>query len=170
LPEEVSDETEMIILEKVRAKMRASCGMLVKVVRALEAHFGKEAIHMIARKALHQVHPRPARKLGTPEDDLAAFLRKMEQGCAATHEWKRKDHGPKKVSYEFSSCMWAQVFRELNAADIGSWMCDGDDAAARSFNPNLRCKTTKTLMRGDAICNHVFCVSRRRRKVKTQHR
>ena len=168
LPEEVTAEAETIILEKIRAKMRASCGILVKVVRALEAQFGKETVHMIARKTLHQVHPRPARELRTPEADLADFLKKMEQGCAGTHEWRRKDHGPAKVSYEFTSCMWAQVFRKLNAADIGAWMCDGDDAAVRSFNPNLRCRTTKTLMKGDAICNHVFYVSRRRPRIKKQ--
>jgi hypothetical protein len=159
LPEEIGEKTEAIILEKMRTKMRISCGMLVKVVRALEKKFGKEAVDQVARKALHETTPRPRREMGTPAFDLAKYVRKMDRGAAGTHEWKRKRGGPNSVAYEYSSCMWADIFKELGAADIGTWMCEGDDVSVRAYNPKLRCKTTRTLMKGDAICDHLFHVA-----------
>lgn len=159
LHEEISDKAEAIILEKMQTKMRVSCGMLVKVVRALEGKFGKEVVHRAARKALHETSPRLAQDIGAPASDLAKYLRKMERGAAGTHEWKRRRGGPNAIAYEYSRCMWAEVFKELGAADIGLWMCEGDDGAIRAYNPKLRCKTTRTLMKGDTCCDHVFYVA-----------
>ena len=159
LPDAVSEETEALILEKIRTKMRSSCGLLVRVVRALEARFGKDVVHQTAREALHQVRARPAEQLGTPESDLADYVARLEQGCAGTHEWTRTDTAAQSVGFAFTACMWADVLRELDASDIGSWICEGDDPAVRSYNPALRCKLTRTLMQGDPCCDHVFHVA-----------
>ena len=160
LPQEVGDAVEKVILDKMRRKMSSACGMLVKIVRALEAEFGKEVVHKIAREALHKRSPRPGAEHGTPEEDMKCYLEGLEQGCAGSHEWRRVVDRPDQVAYLFTRCMWAEIFRELNAADIGIWICEGDDPAVRSYNPNLRCELTKILMRGDECCNHRFHVNR----------
>ncbi len=159
LPEPVSDEVEVAMLEKMRSKMWTACSMLVTVVRAMEAEFGKDHVHRIAREALHQVKPGSADTLGAPQQELVQLVVGLEKGCAGTHEWSRRETTPDAVGYAFTSCMWADAFRGLDAADIGQWICEGDDAGARSQHPDLRCRLTKTLMAGDDHCNHVFHVA-----------
>ena len=160
LPREIDEETEAIFLEKLRTKMLISCRLLVRVVRALEGKFGREPVHEAAREVLHKVNPRPAAALRTPQEDLAEYAVKLEEGCAGTHEWERVSEHADEIAYRFTRCMWAEVFRELDASDIGGWLCAGDDPAARSYNPQLRCHLTRTLMQGDECCDHVFRVAK----------
>jgi hypothetical protein len=55
--------------------------------------------------------------------------------------------------YRVKRCLWAKVFRESNAADIGyAMICYPDYAVARSLNPKLELVRTKTLMQGDDSC------------------
>jgi len=52
--------------------------------------------------------------------------------------------------------MWADVFRELGAQDIGFWICEGDGPAVSAFNPAIGFHRTKTLMMGDDYCDHSY--------------
>lgn len=52
-----------------------------------------------------------------------------------------------------TECLWAKIFREANAADIGyASICYPDFAAAEAGNRKMF--RTKTLMEGDKYCNH----------------
>ena len=157
LPEEISEECEAIILDKIKSKMRSACSMVVRIVRAFQDRYGDEAAE-IARQALLEYIPRNVSEQGAPEDDLRKYVDGLEKGCSASHEWERVMDEPDQVEYRFTRCMWAEVFRELDAADIGGWICEGDDPAVNSFHPKLRCRLTKTLMKDDPHCNHAFYV------------
>jgi hypothetical protein len=51
-------------------------------------------------------------------------------------------------------CLWAKVFRDGDAADIGyAMVCYPDYAVARGLNPKLKLIRTKTLMQGDDGCS-----------------
>jgi len=159
LPAEIDEEVEAVILRIIRAKMMNSCRLLVRAVRALEKEFGADRVHKVVREALHKVAPRGSDEVGAPEEDLARYLGRLEEACAGTHEWERTGERPGEVRYRFTRCMWAEVFRELGAPDIGRWICDGDDPSVRSYNPSLRCKLTTRLMDGEECCDHVFHVA-----------
>jgi len=159
LPDEVDDDLEAIILRIIRAKMMTSCRFLVGAVRALEKEFGAGKVQEVVREALHKVEPRGSGEVHAPEEDLFTYLDGLEHACAGTHEWERASERSDEVRYRFTRCMWAEVFRELEAPDIGRWLCDGDDPSVRSYNPALRCKLTKRLMDGGECCDHVFHVA-----------
>jgi hypothetical protein len=56
-----------------------------------------------------------------------------------------------------TECIWADVFRDADAGELGNAMvCHGDYAWAQGFNPNIKLVRDKTLMQGDAICNHRY--------------
>jgi len=157
LPDEIPEDAEAVILEKTKAKMCMGCSMAVRILRALEAHYGTEAKE-VAHEAFGAREPRPAHELGSPEKDLHDYLERLEQACAGSHEWEKIVDEPDRVEYRFTRCMWAEIFRELGAADIGSWICEGDDAGVHAYNPRLRCRLTRTLMKGDTCCDHCFYV------------
>ncbi len=65
------------------------------------------------------------------------------------------------VSFRFTECLNAKVFRELNAADIGyATLCHGDEAWARAYNPKIKLIRTKTLMEGDDCCDHCYIMEK----------
>ena len=160
LPDPIGEESERIIEELVKRKTRGMAARLVRVVRAFQDRFGAEADEVLAGFA-PKVRPRPAEQLGAPEDDLAAFCDRLDNGCTGSHRWTRVVDEPDRKAYRYTRCMWAEVFRELDAADIGHFMCDGDDAAVRSYNPALAFSRTKVLMDGDGECDHCFYVDKR---------
>ncbi len=56
-----------------------------------------------------------------------------------------------------TECLWATVFRDADAADIGyAGVCYGDYAWAQGFNPKIRMVRDKTLMQGHECCNHRY--------------
>lgn len=61
---------------------------------------------------------------------------------------------PESYEIKITECLWAQAFREVNAADLGfATICHGDEAMAAAFDPRLKLTRTKTLMSGDDCCH-----------------
>ncbi len=59
--------------------------------------------------------------------------------------------------WRISECINVEPFRRANATDIGyASTCHGDFAFAEAFNPNIQLTRDKTLMQGDAHCNHRY--------------
>ena len=59
LPEEISEEAERLILERIKGKMRGGVGLFVAAVRALEKKYGPE-VREVVRDALLTKKARPA--------------------------------------------------------------------------------------------------------------
>ena len=90
------------------------------------------------------------------DHSLRAFCSALEAGCTGTHEWIKVEDTDVRQAYRFTHCMWAEVFRELGAQEIGFWICEGDGPAAAAFNPAIGFHRTKTLIMGDDCCDHVY--------------
>ena len=99
----------------------------------------------------------PPQPTTSGDNSLRAYCQALEAGCRSSHEWEKEDTETRQA-YRFTRCLWAEVYRELDAADIGFWICEGDGPAAAAFNPAIRLSRTKTLMEGDDCCDHVYYV------------
>ena len=56
-----------------------------------------------------------------------------------------------------TECLWAKIFLEAGAGDIGyAGICHADYAVAQVFNPKLTMVRDKTLMEGMDCCNHRY--------------
>ena len=100
--------------------------------------------------------PRP--DTGEPAADLREFCARLDTGCAGSHQWERVIDEPHRIGYQFTRCMWAEIYRELGEPLLGSFICAGDEPAVRSYNPKLAFRRTKVLMNGDEVCDHIFYV------------
>jgi L-2-amino-thiazoline-4-carboxylic acid hydrolase len=88
--------------------------------------------------------------LDPPIED--AERRKRFWSCALTSQ--RIERTPESYEIKITECLWAQTFREANAADLGfATICYGDEAMAAAFDPRLKLTRTKTLMNGDDCCH-----------------
>jgi hypothetical protein len=161
LPEPVSEEAEAIIIDQIRAKMMGAAGLTVALLRAMEERFGPEAREVVREMAQRGEHE-PRRDPGDPERDLHEFCAQLERGCVGSHRWERVADEADRIGYEFTSCMWADVFRELGEVELGLVICAGDQPMVRAYNPRLGFRRTKVLMAGDDVCDHVFLVEKSR--------
>jgi len=159
LPEDISEDVEHIIDDILKSKMEACARILVSVIRALEHEYGPGVLK-VARDAILRREPRSPSQLGKPEEDLRTFCNNLEKGCVGSHRWKRVIDAPDQIGYRFHRCLWAEVFNELEAPDIGKWLCEADEPAVRSFNPKLGFSRTRTLMDKQGECDHVFYVKK----------
>ena len=59
------------------------------------------------------------------------------------------------LEIKITECLWAKVFKDANATDIGyAALCNVDFATAQAKGQKL--VRTKTLMQGDDCCNHCW--------------
>jgi hypothetical protein len=153
---ELSPELQEAIAAWVKAKMAAACRVLVEVVRAVEKTYGPEGKEVCRRAIVEK--ERPQRIAGDPQADLAEFLRGLEADCAISHGWERVVDEPNRVRYRFTRCMWAEIFREMEAPDIGYWFCEVDEPVLRAFSSRLGFERTPTLMLDGKPCDHAYFV------------
>ena len=145
----------------LRDRLTAAVKMLVYSMRALQKRYGSEALQ-VARDGylLQKAEEMRARWNEEPEPrdrSLKAFCSRLEEACIGTHEWTRVIDDAQAIGYRFTRCLWAEIFRSLNAAEIGRWICDSDEIVLKSFNEDLRLRIAKRLMDGDPYCDHVYC-------------
>jgi hypothetical protein len=63
----------------------------------------------------------------------------------------------KAFELKVSECLWASIFRDADAGEIGfAMVCHGDYAWAEGFDPKIKLIRDKTLMEGAPICNHRY--------------
>ncbi len=95
-------------------------------------------------------------------NDLAAFGSVFKSGNRFwTHSFAYEilEHTGKILEVKYTECLFADVFREAGAPDIGfAAVCYADFAVASAFNAKLRLTRTKTLMEGQDCCNHRYAL------------
>lgn len=58
---------------------------------------------------------------------------------------------------KYTGCLFAKVYREMNALDIGYTIeCGGSDAVAKAYNPKIRVSCGSNMMKGDSYCTERF--------------
>jgi len=140
----------------------------IPVMQELAARIGREKLVEMVKEATGVYWGRLARNHAQrlQKRDLDGFLgwdtldppiedaerRKRFWSHALTSQ--RIERTPKSYEMKITECLWAQTFREANAADLGfATLCYGDEAMAAAFDPRLKLTRTKTLMNGDDCCH-----------------
>jgi hypothetical protein len=134
---------------------------LVPVLQGLAREFGEEnflqAIKKVTSECAFQAGQDHARQLA--KNDLAAFKAAGEPGHFGKHAFtvETVEDTPKAVELRVTECLYAKIFREMGAAELGyALICHRDYADCKGFNPKITMIRTKTLMQGDDHCNHRF--------------
>jgi hypothetical protein len=159
LPVPISEENEEILLDLLKRKIKGAASVGVRLLHAMEERFGPEAREVVQELIEnHQFTPRQV--TGEAEEDLRQFCANLDAACAGSHKWHRVIDEPDRVGYQYTQCLWADIYRELGEPDLGFVFCAGDKPAIESFNSKLGLKRTKVLMRDHEICDHIFYVKK----------
>jgi len=135
---------------------------LIPLIEAVSQEIGREKLISLLEKTSSKMASEYAKMQASnfEKNDLATF---SEQARNPNHFLKNVTsydvvkYTDSVFELEIHECLWAKIFRESNAADIGySCICHPDFSAAQTFNPKLKLIRTKTLMQGDECCNHRY--------------
>ena len=149
-------EPSLSLLERREIEAR----VLGPFLRELEAEIGRERTLALARKVIEGLAKSSgaalARELG--ETTLRAFSQAVDrwsENDALEIDWiERSDE---KLEFNVVRCRFAELYRALGLADLGSSLsCRRDFALIDGFNPDIALRRTQTLMEGAPFCDFRF--------------
>ena len=123
---------------------------LIPIMKSLASDIGKDKFVEIIKKASSEAMVQiiiPGLRSGKLKPLRSDFMK---------HVVTKKDvrRTEKSLEYKVTECLFAEVFREMDAADIGyATQCFPDFAVASFSNPTRKLIRTKTLMQGQDFCD-----------------
>jgi len=144
---------------------RDRCDEMVHLARELERILGRKKALEIMGKARKRYIVKLTRKEMAEKGPIKSFedFKTREKNENASRFFSHiltltyAGETSKELTLHVTECLWAKMFRKMNAADLGYVMfCNPDFAYAQACHPKIRMRRTKTLMQGDSYCNHTF--------------
>lgn len=131
--------------------------ILIPVIDALSAEFGRERVLEIVRRAIIGL----AREQGA---QLAERLnsRSLPDFGAALEAWKADDalgmevleQNEARLSFNVTRCRYAEMYRALGVPELGALLsCNRDFALMEGFNAEVELTRTQTIMQGAPFCD-----------------
>ncbi len=82
---------------------------------------------------------------------VASVVSSTPNSTALKYEITQQDD--KVLEIKYTKCLFAEIFREMNAADIG-WAleCSAGATVAKIYNPDMKFSNPNNLMKGDSFC------------------
>jgi len=159
LVEPICEENEKIIEEVIKRKITTVAGIAVDLLHEMEKNFGPKVREIVKEMAQNQEFS-PRDYCGTPEHDLKEFCESIDHMAAGSHTWEKVIDESDQIGYQFTRCMYAEVFCELGEPDLGLILCAIDKPWVESYNPRLKFQRNKVLMNGDEMCNHLYFIEK----------
>ena len=138
---------------------------IIQLSRELEQVLGREKTHEIIGKAREKSdlelvrRQMSGRKAIDNFKDFKTLMKELHESPFASHFFTIAYLGDTATEIEFhtTECLFAKVFRDMGAADLGYIMiCKPDFVSTPAYCPNVRLRRTKTLMQGDYYCDTIF--------------
>lgn len=130
------------------------------LIRGFAAEFGEAQTLEIVRRVIvslaHESGAELADRLG--ESTLEAFAKGIDRWTeGGALEMEVLEETPERLSFNVTRCKYAEMYRSLGLADLGSSLsCCRDFALIEGFNPSITLERTQTLMQGAPHCDFRF--------------
>lgn len=135
-------------------------GTFVPVYQIMAKNMGREKFLEMLGKASSENMAQFVASIAkdSPKRDMTAFadlmvnvLGSFPYNKALAYEIVEKTE--KVFEIKYTECLMANLFREMDAADIGYAIeCYPSEAVAKAFNPKMKSTFLKNLMKGDDVC------------------
>jgi hypothetical protein len=139
----------------------------IAYLKALVSKFGDEVIKIaaLAKRKINEEKMRAFRKEKAEAAPKDVFMQSAfwEEGSVdkSIMEFEIIEDNDTAFEVRVTKCKYAELYKELRAADIGyALCCDMDFYEARAFDSKLELKRSKTLMMGDDCCNHRYILKK----------
>lgn len=141
----------------VLEQRRIEAAVIKPLVTAFEAELGRDKTRAILERVIKaQARERGARMAEeAPDTTLAGFASMKEPWTRdGALELEVLEESPERYHFNVTRCRYAEMYREMGLADLGTILSCGRDATRiEGFNPDLQLKRTQTLMEGAPCCD-----------------
>ena len=161
-----NDKFDTSIDTTVRQHFLDMHGKEVAIIREMERVLGKNKADDIVRKWSEHNAVEEVRKLVQGEKkpiknfaDVSALVRRWvdELNAANMEDVSITEETADKCACTVTQCIYATVFKALNATDLGYLrFCEHDFETTKAIHPKVALKRTKTLMQGNDCCDFVY--------------
>jgi hypothetical protein len=155
------DKREASTRELIRIRFANTVVLARKMIDALGAEKAHEIIGDAFSKDMEETVKKELHELG-PVKSFEAF-KQMEKEENESPEFRNivtltyPHESSTELSLHVTECLYAEVFKELKAEELGYLMvCNPDHAYAQTCHPRIKLRRSKTLMQGDSCCNHTW--------------
>ena len=141
---------------------RNRCHEMVCLAEELERVLGRKKTLEIIGKASERYMVELTKKEKVPAKNFEDFKADEKAENASPYfshavTLTYTEETPSKLTLHVTECLWAKVFKEIKATDLGYVLnCQPDFVYPKACNPHIKLKRTKTLMQGDGYCDHTF--------------
>jgi hypothetical protein len=152
----VEEKTRLPLLEQREIEAR----ILGPLIRAFSREVGEprtlEIVRQVIIELARQSGAELARRLG--DQSLESFARTLGRWCEnGALEIEMLEKSQDRLSFNVVRCKYAEMYRALGLADLGSSLsCQRDFALSEGFSPDIQLTRTQTLMEGAAYCDFRF--------------
>ncbi len=144
--------------------LRFAFGNSIPIFQSLAKQLGKEKLIEMLEKASSEKISQEAEYMvkDIPDRDINSFAMLFEDYLSTPPFDKALsaqvvEKSEKVFEIKYTECLFAKIFREMGAADIGYTLeCVGASIFAKTFNQKMTCKNPKNLMKGDDVCIERF--------------
>ncbi len=153
---ETGGGSERTLLER----REIEAGIAGPLIRAFQKELGTERTLEIVRGVIADLAREGgadlARRVG--EASLSAFASCLDLWRAGgALELDILEQSPERLEFNVTRCRYAEMYRALGLADLGSSLsCQRDFALVEGFNPEIALTRTQTLMEGAPFCDFRF--------------
>jgi predicted ArsR family transcriptional regulator len=146
--------TELSLLER----RRLEAGVLVPVIRAMQAEFGEERVNEVVGKTIRDIafaQGEEARRTGNI-DSMAALANRFQNGVLREGSLivDVVENDERAFGFNVTRCKFMEMYEEMGAGDLGFLLsCNRDFAMFEGMAPELAFDRTQTRMQGASHCD-----------------
>ena len=125
----------------------------IDIMQGLAEYLGRDKLIEMIKRAVDESNGISASD--NPEHTLTKYIEYGDDAFENMMTWEVIEQTDKVYEMRVTECLWAKVFQDRDAADIGyATICYSDFSAARAYHSKLKLERTQTIMQGHDCCNH----------------
>ena len=145
--------------DEQRAKLRSEMAQQVDLFQRLSERFGPDVLDVLAESVSERARGRLA-AADLKQRDLHAVMDLLWNQMGGSAKFEVVEQTPERLELRVTQCVYAEEMRRLGAPETGlAAFCAYDEGFCQGLNPSIRFTRTKTLMAGDACCDHTYCMT-----------
>lgn len=145
---------ELTLLER----RRLEAGVLVPVIRAMQAEFGEERVNQVLGKAIREIARAQgeAARAETNIDSMAALAERFQNGPLREGSLivDVVENDDTHFGFNVTRCKFVEMYEDMGARDLGFLLsCNRDFAMFEGMAPEFAFERTQTRMQGAGHCD-----------------
>ena len=130
-----------------------------RTVEEMQQKYGEEGFQLARKAFLDSMVEGWEKEFDQlPDRSLSTYVNWLASIVTSGTRFEVIEATESSIRFRFTVCPWATHFRRIGKPEVGRFFCEADVPMVAAFNKIIGFEITKTLMDGDAYCDHHFFI------------